>query len=81
MYSVCIKRAVGQVAPQALPDNLLKGHSDSFLRRFNPVVGDLVQNFRVSGVSSYIPYSYETTPKWHSFLKIKLATSMAWIKQ
>jgi len=25
--------------------------------------------------------SYETTPKWHGFLMIKLAASMAWIKQ
>jgi hypothetical protein len=25
--------------------------------------------------------SYETTPKWHGFLMINLAASMAWIKQ
>ena len=25
--------------------------------------------------------SYETRPKWHGFLMIKLAASMAWIKQ
>jgi hypothetical protein len=34
---------------------------------------------RVSGRK--IAKSYETTPKWHFFLVIRLAAAMAWIKQ
>jgi hypothetical protein len=36
----------------------------------------------VSGVEKGdIRYLYETTPKWHVFLVIRLAAAMAWIKQ
>jgi hypothetical protein len=52
-----LHQTVGQIAPQALPDNLrvvpdkemCQGypHSESLLRRFNLVVGDLFQAFRI----------------------------------
>ena len=45
-----------------------------------------MDRFRVSGFSSCTPTwqletLYETTPKWHGLLMIRLPASMAWIKQ
>jgi hypothetical protein len=38
--------------------------------------------FQVSGVEKGdIWYLYETTPKWHVFLVIRLAAAMAYVKQ
>ena len=51
---------------------------------------NLKSRFQVSGVGKKqasagsrvftTDTSYETTPKWHGFLMIRLAASMAWIK-
>jgi hypothetical protein len=51
-----------------------------------PIFSYLPDSYKVRsgpGVSGKgdVRYSYETTPKWHGFLMIRLAASMAFIKQ
>jgi hypothetical protein len=51
--------------------------SFKFYPDFIPVYGYMVSGVRCQDSTP----SYETTPKWHGLLMIKLAASVAWIKQ
>ena len=43
----------------------------------------IISNLQISDVFHTFAGSHfsETTPKWHSFMMIRLSVSMAWIKQ